>query len=131
AISVSCRGFPVFAVALEAGEFCSKSFQSAGTSSSRRLNGVLQPLIEPVGLHRIHLPRGTGLSSGDRQWMAVFADHHRVGAQDELPEFGLRHLVVVEHMPSGARLAAGLGALQFRATEIQTTLLRQRIAVGS
>ena len=62
--------------------------------------------------------------------MAVFADYDRVGAQDELQQFGFRQLAVIEHVPAGARSAAGLGAFQFDALKIKAAIVLQRRRIG-
>jgi len=66
-------------------------------------------------LYRRDFARGTSRRARNRQWMAVFADCDRVGAEHEFQRFAFRHLAVVEHVPLGARAAVGLAAFQFGA----------------
>jgi hypothetical protein len=63
--------------------------------------------------------------------VVVLADHYRIGAQNELDHFSIRHLALIEDVPLGARLAAGFAALQFSAPELDAGFLFQRTRVGS
>src|ERR1700678_687684 len=88
-------------------------------------------IVESLKLQRRDFAHGTGSDSRDRKWVVVLADRDRIGAQDKLDHFRIRHLALIEDVPFGARLTAGFGALQFSAPELDTSFLFQRTRVRS
>ena len=83
--------------------------------------------LRSAPLDRCRPQHGAGSDSRNREWVSVFADYDRVGSKHEVEQFAFGQLAVIEHVPSGAGSATGLGAFQFDALEIKAAMVRQGI----